>query len=151
MPSSPVSVLLYPHLWPHYRGVSAWFLFGGRVRCDNGETDRDLECLLESGLGISVLPPLVRRGLGVQVHVLPGWRGQRIPAWHGIRCRIGRIALSIGGFWFHPLVRVPVQEKSWMLPYLLIGTEFLNFKRAIVHINCASLSPQQPCGELILP
>jgi hypothetical protein len=151
MSSSPVSVLLYPRLWSHYRGSSPSFLFDSRVRCDNGETFRDQECLLDSGVGISVLPPAVRRGLGVQVDLLPGWQGKPITSWHGVRCRIGRLLLSIGGFWFIPLVRVPVQEKRWMPPYLLIGTEFLKFKRAIVRIDCTSLSPQQPCGELILP
>jgi hypothetical protein len=138
MSSSPISVLLYPQLWYHYRGSSASFLFDSRVRCDNGETDTDLECLLESGLGISILPRAVRRRLGVQVQTLPGWQGKSIPTWHGIPCRIGRITLSISGFWFNPLVRVPVLKKRWMPPYLLIGTEFLISKKAIVRLNCTS-------------
>jgi hypothetical protein len=151
MPLQPSIIPLYPHLYHHYRGTAVSFFFRGQLNCHNGETIRDQNCLLATEQRISILPKSIRDTLSVQVQLLPGWKGQHIPSWCGVPCKVGRITLHLGGFTYFPLVRLPIRHKLWMPPFLLLGTEFLQHQQAEIHIRCKALTKNKSCGELILP
>src|SRR5260370_40203489 len=108
---------------PHYQtDESPLFFFTPKVACLHGGVWRDQECLLSTGINISVLPLGLMRTMDVDVMPLPGWHGMNVPRWDGIPCTIGRITMEWAAWRKTLLVRIPVRRARRVRrhPYIVL-------------------------------
>jgi hypothetical protein len=92
--------------------------------------------------------------LDVAIAPVRGWKG-RIPTWHGIPCRIGRVKLWLaieegsGSYRkFSVLALLPQDEPPDSSTLIHLGTQFLLEYQAQVHLDCSSI---QGRGRLVIP
>jgi len=111
------------------------------------------DSLLATSDDLSVLLPSIRDLYDIVIVPEPGWGRRRVPRWHGVACRLGRAELWLpveqGALPLRLvplLVRVPASDPPDVLPYVLLGTQFLREYRAKVEVDSEAAS-----GQLITP
>jgi hypothetical protein len=111
------------------------------------------DSLLATSDDLSVLLPSVRHLYDIVVTPEPRWGRRRVPTWHGLSCRLGRVEMWLpveeGEVPLRPfslLVRVPATDPPGALPYVLLGTQFLQEYGVRVELEAGS-----GAGRLIIP
>ncbi len=111
------------------------------------------DSLLATSDDLSLLLPSIRDLYDIVISPEPRWGKRRVPAWHGLACRLGRAEL-----WlpveeadlplrpFSLLVRVPSSDPPGALPYVLLGTQFLQEHRARIELDAGT-----GIGRLTIP
>jgi hypothetical protein len=102
---------------------------------------------------ISVLLPSIRHLYDVVLRPEPGWGRRKVPQWHGINCSLRRAEIWVPVRGEAPilrsfalLVRIPTTEPKYALPFILLGTQFLQEYGGKVSVDSVAGS-----GELTIP
>jgi hypothetical protein len=154
---APTETLLYPYplsfAFPTVRFLcEAWWTCWTAPGTHHTWRQRS-DVLLATEEPLSVIVSQIRDGLGLAVTPEPGWTGP-VPDWRGVPCTIGRARLWLpveGGLPHRPfslLVLLPRHDPPDVLPYVLLGVQFLLEYEATVTLACSQVPVD---GRLRIP
>jgi hypothetical protein len=115
------------------------------------------DCLLNTGLVLSVVPRTIRDRLDLAVTPVPGWSGQ-VPSWYGIPCGLGRLTVWLpveenpGQYRdFSLLALLPRDDLTDAPPFAHLGVQFLLEYQAQLLLDCSSGAPGSVNGKIVIP